>query len=136
MVGVKQCEWQPVPPGKPGLDLPHGLSDLTVITSSAASQWRAGRPPYARTSQPGLAASPAEHHHSADPVAGRRDRAAPARHEPAARHLATGLRGTARPATAFMHAAGITCSQRLGDLLAALDPADEATAVALLGATR
>jgi hypothetical protein len=34
-----------------------------------------------------------------------------------------------------MHAAGITCSQRLGDLLA-LDPADEATAVALLGATR
>jgi integrase len=36
----------------------------------------------------------------------------------------------------FMHAAGITCSQRLGDLLAALDPADEATAVALPGATR
>jgi hypothetical protein len=36
----------------------------------------------------------------------------------------------------FMHAAGITCSQRLGDLLAALDPADEATAVVLLGATR
>ena len=36
----------------------------------------------------------------------------------------------------FMHAAGITCSQRLGDLLAALDPADEAAAVALLGARR
>jgi integrase len=36
----------------------------------------------------------------------------------------------------FMHAAGITCSQRLGDLLAALDPADEATAVTLLGARR
>ena len=36
----------------------------------------------------------------------------------------------------FMHAAGITCSQRLGDLLAALDPADEATAVELLGARR
>jgi len=36
----------------------------------------------------------------------------------------------------FMHAAGITCSQRLGDLLAVLDPADEATAVALLGAAR
>ena len=36
----------------------------------------------------------------------------------------------------FMHAAGITCSQRLGDLLAALDPADEATAVRLLGAAR
>jgi integrase len=33
----------------------------------------------------------------------------------------------------FMHAAGITCSQRLGDLLAALDPAGEAEAVALLG---
>ena len=36
----------------------------------------------------------------------------------------------------FMHAAGITCSQRPGDLLATLDPADEATAVALLGAAR
>ena len=36
----------------------------------------------------------------------------------------------------FMHAAGITCSQRPGDLLATLDPADEATAVALPGATR
>jgi integrase len=35
----------------------------------------------------------------------------------------------------FMHAAGITCSQRLGDLLAALDPGTEADAVALLGAT-
>ncbi len=35
----------------------------------------------------------------------------------------------------FMHAAGITCSQRLGDLLATLDPGDEAGAVALLGAT-
>ncbi|HWM97450.1 MAG TPA: hypothetical protein VNO54_10355 [Streptosporangiaceae bacterium] len=34
----------------------------------------------------------------------------------------------------FMQAAGITCSQRLGDLLAALDPADEATAVRLPGA--
>ena len=31
-----------------------------------------------------------------------------------------------------MHAAGITCSQRLGDLLATLEPADEATAVTLL----
>jgi hypothetical protein len=34
---------------------------------------------------------------------------------------------------AFMHAAGITCSQRLGDLLATLDPGTEADAVALLG---
>jgi integrase len=36
----------------------------------------------------------------------------------------------------FMHAAGITCSQRLGDLIAALDIAGEAQAVALLGGTR
>ena len=34
----------------------------------------------------------------------------------------------------FMHAAGITCSQRLGDLLATLAPGTEAEAVALLGA--
>ena len=33
----------------------------------------------------------------------------------------------------FMHAAGITCSQRLGDLLASLEPGSEAEAVALLG---
>jgi hypothetical protein len=36
----------------------------------------------------------------------------------------------------FMHAAGITCSQRPGDLIAALGPADEATAVVLPGAAR
>src|SRR6516165_1940344 len=36
----------------------------------------------------------------------------------------------------FMHAAGITCSQRLGDLLATLGPAGEAEAVILLGGTR
>jgi hypothetical protein len=36
----------------------------------------------------------------------------------------------------FMHAAGITCSQRLGDLLATLDPAGEAEAVTLGGGTR
>jgi hypothetical protein len=36
----------------------------------------------------------------------------------------------------FMHAAGITCSQRLGDLIAWLDPAGEAGAVRLLGASR
>jgi len=34
---------------------------------------------------------------------------------------------------AFMHAAGITCSQRLGDLITGLDPGDEAAAVRLLG---
>ncbi|HEY2266792.1 MAG TPA: hypothetical protein VGI96_29515 [Streptosporangiaceae bacterium] len=33
----------------------------------------------------------------------------------------------------FMHAAGISCSQRLGDLVAGLDPAGEAEAVRLLG---
>jgi integrase len=36
----------------------------------------------------------------------------------------------------FMHAAGICCSQRLGDLIAGLEPAAEADAVRLLGATR
>jgi hypothetical protein len=39
------------------------------------------------------------------------------------------------PAT-FMHAAGITCSQRLGDLIAGLEPAGEANAVKLLGGAR
>ena len=34
---------------------------------------------------------------------------------------------------AFMDAAGITCSQRLGDIVSHLDPADEQSAVALLG---
>jgi integrase len=36
----------------------------------------------------------------------------------------------------FMHAAGISCSQGLGDLLAGLEPASEAEAVRLLGAAR
>jgi hypothetical protein len=36
----------------------------------------------------------------------------------------------------FMHAAGITCSQRLGDLVAGLEPAGEAGAVRLLGTAR
>ncbi len=36
----------------------------------------------------------------------------------------------------FMHAAGISCSQRLGDLVAGLEPADEAETVRLLGAAR
>jgi integrase len=36
----------------------------------------------------------------------------------------------------FMHAAGISCSQRLGDLVAWLEPAGEAEAVRLLGAVR
>jgi integrase len=33
----------------------------------------------------------------------------------------------------FLHAAGITCSQRLGDIIATLEPGDEAAAVTLLG---
>jgi integrase len=33
----------------------------------------------------------------------------------------------------FLHAAGITCSQRLGDITATLQPGGEAEAVALLG---
>jgi len=36
----------------------------------------------------------------------------------------------------LMNAAGITCSQRLGDIIAALDPGGEADAVALLGGLR
>jgi integrase len=36
----------------------------------------------------------------------------------------------------FMHAAGISCSQRLGDLIAGLKPAGEAEAVRLLGGRR
>jgi len=36
----------------------------------------------------------------------------------------------------FMHAAGISCSQRLGDLIAGLEPAGEAGAVRLLGGRR
>ena len=36
----------------------------------------------------------------------------------------------------FMHAAGISCSQRLGNLVAGLEQAGEANAVRLLGATR
>jgi integrase len=35
----------------------------------------------------------------------------------------------------FLHAAGITCSQRLGDIIAGLDPGSEGQAVALLGGT-
>jgi hypothetical protein len=45
---------------------------------------------------------------------------------------AAGLLGLAT----FMHAAGISCSQRLGDLVAGLEPAGEADAVRLLGASR
>jgi hypothetical protein len=36
----------------------------------------------------------------------------------------------------FLHAAGITCSQRLGDITAGLDPGGEQQAVALLGGRR
>jgi integrase len=37
---------------------------------------------------------------------------------------------------AFLHAAGITCCQRLGDITAALDPGSEEQAVTLLGGLR
>jgi integrase len=37
---------------------------------------------------------------------------------------------------AFMRAAGITCSQRLGDIIAGLDPGSEQQAVAMLGGQR
>jgi len=79
---------------------------------------------------------PPEHHQPADHRARWRGRAAPAGHQPAAGHLAGRGRGAARPATAFMHAAGISCSQRLGDLVAGLAPAGEAEAVRLLGTAR
>ena len=54
------------------------------------------------------------------------------------RPRATWLRGCAQRLglATFLHAAGITCSQRLGDLLDTVDPAGEAEAVALFGAAR
>jgi hypothetical protein len=44
--------------------------------------------------------------------------------------------GQALGLATFMRAAGISCSQRLGDLVAALEPGGEADAVRLLGAAR
>jgi hypothetical protein len=44
--------------------------------------------------------------------------------------------GEALGLATFMHAAGISCSQRLGDLVSGLEPAGEAEAVRLLGGTR
>jgi hypothetical protein len=65
---------------------------------------------------------------------GRRHRAGAAGHQPAARDLAdcAQLLGLAT----FLRAAGITCSQRLGDITAGLPPGDEAAAVALPGGQR
>ena len=65
--------------------------------------------------------------------AGRRDGPAAAGHP---RLRATWLADAAEllGLATFMHAAGITCSQRLGDLVAGLEPAGEAEAVRLLGA--
>jgi integrase len=56
----------------------------------------------------------------------------------ASRLRATWLADCARQIglAAFMHAAGITCSQRLGDIIAGLPPGTEAEAVALLGGRR
>ena len=83
----------------------------------------------------GTRPGPPEHHHPADPLAGRRDRAAPAGDQPAAGDLAGDCAGLLGLAT-FMHAAGITCSQRLGDLLATLEPAGEARRSGCSGGTR
>jgi integrase len=44
--------------------------------------------------------------------------------------------GDALGLATFMHAAGISCSQRLGDLVAGLEPGSEEQAVRLLGAAR
>jgi hypothetical protein len=44
--------------------------------------------------------------------------------------------GQALGLATFMRAAGISCSQRLGDLVAGLEPGGEADAVRLLGAAR
>jgi hypothetical protein len=56
----------------------------------------------------------------------------------AARLRATWLRDCADllGLATFMHAAGITCSQRLGDIIAGLRPGSEAEAVRLLGGNR
>ena len=127
-------------------DLPVRRGDRHRARCPAAGGAGAGPPPGPAAGRGGVRrdradlrrdrSRPPEHHHPADPVAGRRGRAAPAGHLPAARHLASRRRGPARPATAFMAAAGITCSQRLGDLLASLEPAGEQDAVRLLGAAR
>ena len=79
---------------------------------------------------------PPEPDEPADQRAGRRGRAAPAGHRPGC-----GRRGWPSCAellglATFMHAAGISCSQRLGDLVAGLEPGGEAEAVRLLGAAR
>jgi integrase len=56
----------------------------------------------------------------------------------ASRLRATWLAGCAEQLglATFMHAAGISCSQRLGDLIAGLQPGSEAEAVRLLGGGR
>ena len=77
---------------------------------------------------------PPESDEPADHRAGRRGRAAPAGHLPAARDLAGRDCAELLGLATFMHAAGISCSQRLGDLVAGLEPAGEAAAVRLLGA--
>ena len=78
---------------------------------------------------------PAEHHQPADHRAGRRERAAAAGYLPAAGDVAGRAADLLGLAT-FMAAAGISCSQRLGNLVAGLEPGGEAEAVRLLGGTR
>ena len=77
---------------------------------------------------------PAEPDEPADHRAGRRGRAAPAGHR---RLRATWLRDCAEllGLATFMAAAGISCSQRLGNLVTGLEQAGEAAAVLLLGAS-
>ncbi len=108
-----------------------GLTGTDLRHAAGLRSVRRGWPGH-RRARPG----PPQRDHAADNGAVRRDRPAPPRYRAAAGHLAAGLRRAARPATAFLHAAGITCSQRLGDIAATLDPADETGAVALLGGTR
>ena len=79
---------------------------------------------------------PPEHHHPADPVAGRRGRAAPAGHLPAARHLAGRLRAdcsawprSCTPPGSPAPSGSATCSP-------AWNPPGSSDAVRLLGAAR
>ena len=83
-----------------------------------------------RRARPG----PPERDHAAAPLPGRRDRPAPAGHRRLRATWLADCAGQIGLAT-FMHAAGITCSQRLGDLLTTLEPAGEAQAIRLLGGT-
>ena len=73
--------------------------------------------------------------HNVDPLVSKLAAAAPsASRSPPAGDLGGELRRRIG-LKALMAAAGITCSQRLGDVVASLPPASEQEMVALLGAT-